>query len=202
MFNTTVDELDTRDARTIDWGPYQARAVIPFELDDEGRPVNPVQPDLPEGQGQLWHHAEAVAADAIVIWTDVTGARRILVVDRDDAHGFGLPGGMLDEGETAEAAVVRELEEETGLKLDPTDFSMLEGRYVPDPRAARGAWMVTIPGVATIHSETMPLVAGADDARQALWLPATTYAALDAAVRARGGQVFAAHVAMLRDVLG
>lgn len=200
-YNLTVSEPDHRDPRTINWGPYQDRAVIAFVLDDDGRPVNPVESDLPEGQGGLWHLAEACAVDAVMFWFDGAGKRHLLMVERGDGGGWALPGGFLDEGEKLKEAVARELAEETGLKLDADGFDMLAGRYVPDPRAGRWAWVVSFPGIAVIDSVTMPVVAGDDDARQARWLPATTYDELAAAIAARGGKVYPAHIEMLGEVL-
>ncbi|MDA8372458.1 MAG: NUDIX domain-containing protein [Nocardiopsaceae bacterium] len=199
MYNTTVqDGPDTTDPHTIDWAQRQARALIPFKLDEAGLPVNPREPDLPAGRGDLWHWGEAVAADAIVTAIDQAGARRVLMVERADGHGWALPGGMLDPGETHEAAAGRELAEETGLDLSPALFVSRPRRYVPDPRAGRGAWVVTVPSVAVLHTDTPPAVDGRDDAARAEWLPAGTYAELAAAVAEAGGRIFGAHVDLLR----
>ena len=45
-----------------------------------------------------------------------------------ELHGEGtwtMPGGKLHFGETFEEASVREVEEETGLKLNPSDFKLI-----------------------------------------------------------------------------
>jgi len=46
----------------------------------------------------------------------------ILVIDRNDARGFSFPGGLAHPGETAEQAMRREVEEETGLKVEKSSF--------------------------------------------------------------------------------
>ena len=52
----------------------------------------------------------------VVILLD--GDRVVLVERRNEPHGWALPGGFVDEGETLEAAAAREAHEETGLHVD------------------------------------------------------------------------------------
>ena len=43
----------------------------------------------------------------------------LLLVDQRHSDGWALPGGLLRRGESAAAAVVREVQEEVGIALDP-----------------------------------------------------------------------------------
>ena len=56
----------------------------------------------------------------------VDGQKRVLLqqraANRAMAGLWEFPGGKVEEGETPEAALVREIEEELGLTLDPADL--------------------------------------------------------------------------------
>lgn len=199
----TTDGPDLTDPLSIDWALRLVRAVVPFKLSPTRLPLHPLAAQLPNlrpGRGDLWHWGEAVASDALVTATDEHGTRRLLMVERADGHGWALPGGCLDAGESPHAACVRELGEETGLVVAEADAVMLPGRIVPDPRQGLHAWMVTVPGV--IHLGIgLPDVEGLDDAADAAWIRAVNFHELLATLDMRGGQLFPAHRDMLRDFL-
>lgn len=58
----------------------------------------------------------------------VTRGHRVLLIRRINAHGAGTwstPGGHLDYGETPEACAIREVEEETGVRITGVHFRAL-----------------------------------------------------------------------------
>ncbi|MFC3451910.1 NUDIX hydrolase [Amycolatopsis speibonae] len=94
---------------------------------------------------------------------------RILLIQRANEPGRGLwsvPGGRVEPGETDEAAVIRELREETGLDVIP-------GTYVGNAR--RGPY--------DIHDYACSITGGTlragDDAADARWIDAETLIELD-----------------------
>ncbi|MET7709149.1 NUDIX domain-containing protein [Micromonospora sp. NPDC005413] len=196
----------TMNPADIDWTARRAAAAIPFPLVD-CRPVNPYAPTgIRYGRNELGHWGEAQCADAIVIATDANGTRWLLMIERDDDHGWALPGGHVDPGEDPTAAAFRELAEETGLTADPKApwVKTLPVRYVPDPRASDEAWMVTTPVRINLgHGwRGLPDVTGSDDARRAAWVRAASYQGLSKYLRHYlDGDVFAAHRDLLADVL-
>lgn len=195
------------DPTTIDWPARQRAARIPFEVVD-GLPINPVDPDLPEGQGQLWHWGEQPCGD-VAVFVTVDGGRWLLLGRRDDGNGWCLPGGKLELGETDLAGALRELHEEAGLRIDPrgegVSISVDGARYVPDPRAARNAWMVTTLVVVDLgERENFPGATAGDDLERVAWFPVRPLSVLEANIRStdRTGRIFHSHVGMLTDLLG
>lgn len=193
------------DPTRIDWPPRQKTAAIPFKVVN-GRPVNPCETTaVTRGRNRLGKWGENLMADACVTMTDL-GTRFLLMVRRADGLGWAAPGGAVEPGETGEQAALRELHEETGLDLRLIcDGNPQAPRYVPDPRASKEAWAVTVPVVFALGNANglPPWLSAGDDAAGAWWVPADTYARLEGIVRRQhGGKIFPAHVDMLRDFLG
>src|SRR4051812_22635419 len=59
-------------------------------------------------------HTRRTAADAVLF----DGQGRVLLQRRSDFHVWGLPGGAVEVGENLEAAVRREVKEETGFGVE------------------------------------------------------------------------------------
>ena len=108
----------------------------------------------------------AVTADCIVITTEAEP--RVLLIERGNAPYKGhwaLPGGFLNMDETTEQCAIRELEEETGLKIDKVHQIGAYSKVDRDPRGR------TI-SVAYLAIVEKPLeVSGQDDAAKAEWFP-------------------------------
>jgi ADP-ribose pyrophosphatase YjhB (NUDIX family) len=85
---------------------------------------------------------------------------RVLMLRQRHRIGWTLPGGLLDRGESAEQAVVRELAEETGLTVE---VGVPLG-VVVEPRARRVDVIYHIPVVST------PDVVPSSEAVRAAWL--------------------------------
>ena len=84
----------------------------------------------------------------------------VLIERKNPPHGWALPGGFIDYGESAEDAAVREAKEETGL-----DVELIEQFHVySDP--ARDPRQHTISTVFIAHAEGKP--EGGDDAKRAI----------------------------------
>jgi ADP-ribose pyrophosphatase len=195
-------EVET-DPTRIDWTFRQAVALMPFTVVD-GRPVSPQPTGVQRGRNGLGRWGENPMADAIVTCTWTDGRRYLLLIEREDGHGWAVPGGSIEPGEVPAEAGQRELAEETGLTVPGEFWEAGRPRWVPDPRASDEAWAVTVAARANLgRVESFPAVTGADDAIRARWVGADSYADLEAELAAGfNGEVFAAHVDMLKDELG
>ena len=90
----------------------------------------------------------------------------LLVKRRKDPYKnqFALPGGFVNEGETIEKAIEREVYEETSLEVHPIDIL---GVYSDPTRDPRGHMMTVVFIVLMIRGTP---TAG-DDAKEISWIP-------------------------------
>lgn len=76
-----------------------------------------------------------LTVDVIIEMVDRPEQPIVLIERRHTPHGWALPGGFVDIGETVEQAAVREMAEETGLKVK---LVRLLGVYSDPGRDPRG----------------------------------------------------------------
>jgi 8-oxo-dGTP diphosphatase len=75
-----------------------------------------------------------LAADAIIELIDRPGHPIVLIERRNPPHGWALPGGFVDVGESVEAAAMREAAEECGLEIWLKDLLGVYSDPARDPR--------------------------------------------------------------------
>ena len=108
----------------------------------------------------------AVTADCVVITKEAEP--KVLLIQRgaDPYKGcWAFPGGFINMDETTEQCAIRELEEETGLKV--TTIQQI-GAYSKVDRDPRGR-TITVAYLAIIDKPAQ--VTGQDDAAKAEWFP-------------------------------
>ncbi len=87
----------------------------------------------------------------------------LLIARKNPPHGWALPGGFVDYGETVEQAARREIREETGLILDDITLFGVYSDPQRDPRQH------TLSVVFTAECGDEPRAG--DDAAEARWFP-------------------------------
>lgn len=112
-----------------------------------------------------------VTTDAVVVQSG-----HVLLVERGAAPGknlLALPGGFLDQNETMEQGMLRELREETKLKVPaPVLKGSIKRTKIYDypERSLRGR-TITQAFLIELPSGPLPPVKGSDDAKKAFWKP-------------------------------
>jgi bifunctional NMN adenylyltransferase/nudix hydrolase len=137
-----------------------------------------------------------VTADAVV-----TCLGYILLVQRAAAPGEGLwalPGGFLGQFETVKTSALRELEEETKIKVPPRvlESSIVKDKLYDHPaRSLRGRTITTAYHIDLRGERSLPKVKGSDDAANAKWFP------LSDLIRMQN-KMFEDHYHIVTDLLG
>lgn len=90
--------------------------------------------------------------------------RGVVIIRRKNVpHGYALPGGFIDEGESAETAARREMLEETGLDVELTGLLGVYSSPDRDPRQH------TITTAFTGRAKNPDSLKAGDDAAGAAW---------------------------------
>ncbi len=107
-----------------------------------------------------------MTADCVVI-TKEDDAKVLLIQRGDDPYKgcWAFPGGFMNMDETTEQCAIRELEEETGLKVEKVQQIGAYSNVNRDPRGRT----VTVAYLAIVDSTEV--VEGQDDAAKAEWWP-------------------------------
>lgn len=110
----------------------------------------------------------AVTADCVVMTNEPVP--KVLLIQRGAAPfkgAWAFPGGFMNMDETTEECAIRELEEETGLKVATVHQIGAYSKVDRDPRGRT----ITVAYLAIIDSPME--VKGQDDAAKADWFPIT-----------------------------
>ncbi len=135
-----------------------------------------------------------VTVDAVVVQSG-----HVLMVERKARPGKGLlalPGGFIDHSEKLVDGCLRELREETRLKVPaPVLKGSIKSQQVfDDPyRSARGRTITHAFYIELAPNKALPKVKGGDDAKHALWVP---LADLDPT------QIFEDHYFIIQEMTG
>ena len=146
-----------------------------LELDSQGRPLHPwflemvgdAAIGVALGKGNSWEWGVNHTVDSMVVCGD-----HVLLIRRGDTGQLALPGGFRGN-DTDEAAMLRELVEETGLRPDENArITTLYDGPVADIRDTANAWKETRAFLVEVpFTGTLPEVHGGDDATAAIWMP-------------------------------
>lgn len=150
-------------------------------LDADYRPLHPWWKDMVLrhdiggviGKGFFNRWGANYAADSAVIAIDNQHIPHILLIHRSDSDTYAIPGGFLNSFESSKSGALRELEEETQLKITK-ELAKIDKLYfglVLDPRTTIHAWVETHLWLFRLERIGLPEVNADDDADEACWFP-------------------------------
>jgi bifunctional NMN adenylyltransferase/nudix hydrolase len=103
-------------------------------------------------------------------------AQQVLLIRRGHAPGKGLlalPGGFIEQRETTYQSAVRELQEETGFRLLPSEMehACKAMRVFDHPDRSQRGRVITHAFYFDLGQRMLPEIAAGDDAAEARWVP-------------------------------
>jgi 8-oxo-dGTP diphosphatase len=113
------------------------------------------------------HATPNYTVGSVVLLRAADGALLLLRQPPGD-EGWSLPGGLLDRFEDPAAGGLRELEEETGVRLDPSELRPAEPNAVVAPRVQQVDCVFT----ATVDPSAVDLDTDPVEVLEARWFPA------------------------------
>lgn len=127
--------------------------------------------DYKKSWGNAPYPPTFVTVDAVV-----TNAGHVLLVTRDAAPGrglFALPGGFVNPGEKLKDGMLRELKEETQIKVPSAVLrgSIVNSAVFDDPQRSSRGRTITHAYHIKLDEHEMPKIRGGDDAARARWVP-------------------------------
>lgn len=146
----------------------------------------------------LWGRGPHTTVDAVVVQ-----AGHVLLVTRGGNNPYGegllaIPGGFINRDETIKAACIRELREETMLKVPEKvlNGSITERRVFDDPHRSNRSRVITHAFKFELESVGgLPHVKGSDDAKRAKWYPISK-------INDMSSLFFEDHIDILQETLG
>ena len=135
-----------------------------------------------------------VTVDALVVQSG-----HILLIKRRSEPGKGLyamPGGHVNQNERLDAATIRELYEETKLKIPPKVLlgSIKERLLVDDPKRSLRGRTYTQVSLIKLPDGPLPKVKGSDDAVKAKWIPLNVFQQME-------DQMFEDHFRIINELI-
>lgn len=107
--------------------------------------------------------SEAATVGWVVLGFAFDDADRVLLIEQPWADGCLAPGGILDPGESFPETVVRELEEETGVRVSPVrPHAVDEFTFVNERTGETGGW-TSVTFEATAETTDINVDPGLDD---------------------------------------
>lgn len=132
--------------------------------------------------------------DAVVVQSG-----HVLLIKRKASPGknqWALPGGFINQTETLQEAMLRELKEETKIKVPPAVLksSIVKSKTFDNPNRSDRARIITQAFLIKLQNQTeLPKVKGSDDAAKAKWV---ALAELDPKM------LFEDHAFIIQDMIG